>query len=76
MAKHFDLVIGEESFAFHRKAEAIAAEAAIDGIYVVRTSLPKKSLDAAATAASTRIVPSNPPSSSINESECASWRFR
>ena len=44
MAKHFDLVIGEASFAFHRKAAAIAAEAALDGIYVVRTSLPKKAL--------------------------------
>ena len=32
-----------------RKAAAIAAEAALDGIYVVRTSLPKKALDAAAT---------------------------
>ena len=49
MAKHFDLVIGEESFTFYRKAAAIAAEAALDGIYVVRTSLPKKALDAAAT---------------------------
>ena len=49
MAKHFDLVIGEASFAFHRKAAAIAAEAALDGIYVVRTSLPKKALDNAAT---------------------------
>ena len=27
----------------HRKAAAIAAEAALDGIYVVRTNLPKKS---------------------------------
>ena len=43
MAKHFDLVIGEASFTFHRKAAAIAAEAALDGIYVVRTSLPKRS---------------------------------
>jgi hypothetical protein len=52
MAKHFDLVIGEASFAFHRKAAAIAAEAALDGIYVVRTSLPKKALgDAAAVGA-------------------------
>ena len=41
MAKHFELAIGEASFAFHRKTEAIAAEAALDGIYVVRTSLPK-----------------------------------
>ena len=38
----FELAIGEASFAFHRKAAAIAAEAALDGVYVVRTSLPKK----------------------------------
>jgi hypothetical protein len=49
MAKHFELAIGEASFAFHRKAAAIAAEAALDGVYVVRTSLPKKALDDAAT---------------------------
>jgi hypothetical protein len=42
VAKHFELTIGETSFAFHRKTEAIAAEAALDGVYVVRTSLPKK----------------------------------
>ena len=51
MAKHFELAIGEASFAFHRKAAAIAAEAALDGVYVVRTSLPKKALDDAATVA-------------------------
>ena len=49
MAKHFDLVIGEASFTFRRKAVAIAAEAALDGIYVVRTSLAKKILDDVAT---------------------------
>src|ERR1700730_14864576 len=49
VAKHFELSIGEASFSFHRKTEAIAAEAALDGIYVVRTSLPKKLLDEAAT---------------------------
>ena len=49
MAKHFKLDIGEASFAFHRKADAIAAEAALDGIYVVRTNLPKRILDDAAT---------------------------
>ena len=48
MAKHFDLVIGEVSFAFHRKRDAIAAEAALDGIYVVRTNLPAAALDDAA----------------------------
>ncbi len=49
MAKHFALDIGETSFAFHRNADAIAAEAALDGIYVVRTNLPKRVLDDAAT---------------------------
>ena len=47
MAKHFDLDVGERSFAHARKADAIAAEAALDGIYVVRTSLPDDQLDAA-----------------------------
>ena len=49
MAKHFKLDIGETSFAFHRNADAIAAEAALDGIYVVRTNLAKRILDDAAT---------------------------
>ena len=49
MAKHFELDIGETSFAFHRNADAIAAEAALDGIYVVRTNLAKRILDDAAT---------------------------
>ena len=49
MAKHFELVVAETSFSFHRKVEAIAAEAALDGIYVVRTNLPKKALDDATT---------------------------
>ena len=40
MAKHFDLDITDTSFNFTRKTAEIAAEAAIDGLYVVRTSLP------------------------------------
>ena len=51
MAKHFDLDVGERSFAHARKADAIAAEAALDGIHVVRTSLPDDQLDAAGTVA-------------------------
>lgn len=39
VAKHFDLDIGETAFAFARNAERIASEAALDGLYVVRTSL-------------------------------------
>ena len=44
MAKHFTLTITDESFTFTRNTEAIAAEAALDGIYVLRTSLPADSL--------------------------------
>jgi Transposase DDE domain len=49
MAKHFDLVITETAFSFARNTAAIATEAATDGIYVVRTSLPAATLDDAAT---------------------------
>lgn len=46
MAKHFDLVIADGSFAYARRAHAIAAEAALDGLYVIRTSVPAERLDA------------------------------
>jgi len=49
MAKHFELTIGEASFEFCRKTDAIVEEAALDGIYVVRTGLPAELLDDAAT---------------------------
>jgi Transposase DDE domain len=52
MAKHFTLDIADSRFAFARKTEAIVAEAALDGIYVVRTSLPAAALDDAATVRS------------------------
>jgi transposase len=45
MAKHFTLAITDEAFTFTRNDEAIAAEAALDGIYVLRTSLPTDTLD-------------------------------
>jgi len=44
MAKHFDLQITDDSFTFTRKDDQIAAEAALDGIYVLRTSLPDHTL--------------------------------
>jgi hypothetical protein len=52
MAKHFDLVIADAAFSFTRKTAAIAAAAATDGVYVVRTSLPAETLDDAATVRS------------------------
>ena len=42
MAKHFDVVISDTSLSWSRKQDAIAAEAALDGFYVVRTNLPAK----------------------------------
>ena len=52
MRKHFDLAITDHSFAFARKTAEIAAEAATDGIYIVRTGLPADVLDDAATVRS------------------------
>ena len=52
MAKHFALDISDTSFSFARKDTEIAAEAATDGIYVVRTSLPAESFDDATTVRS------------------------
>ena len=51
IAKHFETTIEDDCFEFHRKEKAIAEEAALDGIYVVRTSLPAAALDDAATVA-------------------------
>jgi Transposase DDE domain len=52
MAKHFALEISDTRFAFARKTAEIAAEAALDGLYAVRTSLPATALDDAATVRS------------------------
>jgi hypothetical protein len=46
MAKHFALEIREGHFSFVRKTEEIRAEAALDGIYVIRTSVPADRLSA------------------------------
>jgi transposase len=46
VAKHFAVEIGERSFTFARKADSIAAEAALDGLYIIRTSVPAAQMDA------------------------------
>jgi hypothetical protein len=51
MAKHFELTITDTSFSFQRKSDSIAAEVALDGLYVIRTSVPAEQLDAAAAVA-------------------------
>lgn len=47
MGKHFEVVITDTSLVIQRKATEIAAEAALDGIYVVRTSVAAERLDSA-----------------------------
>jgi hypothetical protein len=47
VAKHFELSIGEKALSFARKRESIAAEAALDGIYIIRTSVSPARMDAA-----------------------------
>ena len=47
VAKHFELEIGEATFSFRRRADSIAAEAALDGVYIVRTSVPANEMEAA-----------------------------
>jgi transposase len=44
MNKHFELAITDTSFAFARKREQIETEAALDGVYVLRTSVPAQTL--------------------------------
>ena len=51
VAKHFTLAITDTTLTFERKTDAIEAEAAMDGLYVIRTSLPAAQLDANATVA-------------------------
>lgn len=51
MAKHFELAITDTSLGWTRKEAAIAAEAALDGLYVIRTSLAAEALSADAAVA-------------------------
>lgn len=48
VAKHFITDIGPGRFSYRRDKDKIAAEAALDGIYVIRTSVPATILNAAA----------------------------
>jgi hypothetical protein len=56
MAKHFEITItpgiDAESFSYRRRQEAIEAEARLDGLYVIRSSLPQEAMTAAELVAS------------------------
>jgi len=47
VGKHFTLHIGETTFSYQRDQARIDAEAALDGIYVIRTSMTADKLDTA-----------------------------
>jgi transposase len=49
VAKHFSLTIADRRFAYARRTARITAEAALDGIYVIRTSVPEARLSDADT---------------------------
>jgi hypothetical protein len=51
VAKHFHITITDDDLGFVRDEAQIAAEAALDGIYVLRTNVPAESLDPAAAVA-------------------------
>jgi Transposase DDE domain len=51
VGKHFRLDVGQGAISWHRDQAKIDAEAALDGIYVIRTSVPAQTLDAPATVA-------------------------
>jgi hypothetical protein len=46
VAKHFELTIEAQRFAFRIRDERVAEEAMLDGIYILRTSLAAKTMDA------------------------------
>src|SRR6185312_7088014 len=46
VAKHFELTIEDGRFDFKVLEDQVAAEAALDGLYVIRTNLPKKQMSA------------------------------
>jgi len=52
VAKHFTIAITDASFSYARDQGSIAAEAALDGIYVLRTSAGPGSLDSGEVVAS------------------------
>ncbi len=58
MAKHFVLQIEENRFDFERNEQSIANEAALDGLYVIRTSVPADKMDAAESVRSYKMLTS------------------
>jgi transposase len=49
VAKHFERTITDDSFHYERKQEQIRDEAALDGLYVIRTDVPAEEMSAEQT---------------------------
>ena len=56
MAKHFELLITDDHLGVARRTDAIAAEAALDGLYILRTSVPPDRLDAPSVVRSYKLL--------------------
>lgn len=54
MGKHFRVVITDTELRYERDEQKIAEEAALDGLYVVRTSVPKELLAAEQTVGASK----------------------
>lgn len=52
MGKHFQLHIEDDSFSYQRKTANIEREQSLDGIYIIRTSVPKEALSSEQVVAS------------------------
>ena len=56
VGKHFELDIRDNDFSFDINQDNVKKEAALDGIYIVRTSLPKERIDADETVRSYKLL--------------------
>ena len=56
MAKHFELEVTDDRLTVTRRERGIAAEAALDGLYVLRTSVPAERLDAPSVVRSYKLL--------------------
>jgi hypothetical protein len=48
VAKHFELAIGDAALSWRRKLDSVAGEGALDGLYIIRTSVSATQMDASA----------------------------
>jgi hypothetical protein len=56
VGKHFELDIRDNDFSFEINRDKVKKEASLDGIYIIRTSLSKKKMDADETVRSYKLL--------------------